>query len=1171
MSSTTTPSSPSGSSLQVDYAFSWRWLIGGLFSAGIVAAVVWGIYTYQMSKLPNSILDVADALLAEGKTEEAENILRSFSDANPNDERIWKKRTEVSDRMLAERGALPGVLAQGLELYRKLKGKVSEADSLPYLKKIMTLEWERRNVDGAMQEAREILEKSVQHPDWSDLYPAWRILLLGSFQRLQTRDYFVASSGNVKLPESMDAFFAQVYEMKPTDIEVAVCYADFLRQGDNMVYSRSASDRFRAMTPADRNAKADTIVNDMVLRNSDQPQAWLTRYRYRAQYNLIDPNSTGLDADIVKALSLDPKNIDALTLAGLAYLFQAYQATDPATVADLRKNAEAQFRTIMEIQPENEVSYLYLGDIALRDNDTKKAIELWTTGLQAMKPQVSTELALRLIFLYIAEKRIDDATAEVERLQLYYNERRPYVTLADSVQFTRVINLLKANVLNAEGAQLMATSEAARTSGDRDAMMNAYKEAQAKFREAMVLCQGQLQHFGSTPQDQVVLRQRAVSRLIGESLMLLGRLKADDSRWDEAMIYFRMAMGFPGLRERALVSAARVYLQQDLLPEANQMLADAVAANPDDVALRFQYAQSLYRAEMMKPAQQRQFAALQAELDFMQQESVRAKLRQPWLLDVLVIVVPYARDSSSSDPAQVLAAQQKAIAGFRELETKTYTIPPDTTTDPAATAKDVVASDDPVFLSLLAAFYSTVLEVHDFERVLSKMRSLTDGEFLYYNELVRDAMRRNDTDGVRAVIETAVVSPNLSPSQQQVFASMGERLMSSGEGLTEDALYTKLVTAYNANPDSFRPQPLFQMAIMAVDRRDWKAVSAYQDRLATLEDRSIGTLWRAIAILRALSETDPPALEEAKKIQQELVELRPDWDLTHILAAKIEEAGTPPEERLSAAPRIIEHLKQAIRLGNRTPAVWEQLLQLLQRTNRSEEREEFLRTAGVRGVTLNVAQGEFPEPYQRMTVEASQAIGREDFAEANSIARSCLERAEGVKERVELLFDLNLYFGKMFLDVNQTDFAQPYLTATAGRGGIFVYPLAIRLVKAGKTDEAFRVLLDETDRVPTSLGDMIPIILSLLTQATPSEAIQSEVDALMLRIEQGERDVLVGTLEPSTESQTIDLGSRRVNAFSIRFPGATSLPPADAILIAPPSVVSPFEEMAPPRIPDAKP
>lgn len=1173
MTSETSPRSSSSSSssspLNVDYAFSWRWFAGGILLLGIVAGIAFGVYVYQVSRLPSYVLEVADSLLAEGKADEAENLLRSFSDAHPSDDRIWKKRTEVSERMLAERGALPGVLAQGLELYRKLKGKVSEGDSLPYLLKIMEFEWERRNIDAAMQEAREILEKGARHPEWTDLYPAWRTLLLGAFQMLQLRDYFVAAAGGIKIPETMDAFFAQVYEVKPSDIEVAVCYADFLRQGDSLAYSRNASERFRAMTPAERHAKADAIVNEMVLQNNDKPQAWLTRYRYRMVYELLDEQSRNLDTDIAKALSLDPNDVDALTLAGLAYLYQSHQSRDEALAADLKTNAEAQFRKIIEVQTDSEVGYVNLGDMAVRDGDNAKAMEWWSTGLTMMKPRVSTELALRLVFVYISEGRLDDAATEIDQLQRYYNERRPYVALADSVQFTRTLDLLRAHVLASQGAKLMEASRAAQQATDRDTMVKSFDEAQSKFREAMVLCQTQLQNFGATSQDQLVLRQRAVARLVGESLMLLGRLKADDSRWDEATVYFRMATGFPAFRERALVAAARVYQQQDLLPEANQMFAAAIAASPEDPVLRLQYAQSLYRAEMAKPVPQRQFTALEAELAYLQQEPVCAQLRQPWLLDILAILVPFARDSSSTDPARVMAAQQTALQSFRNAETKVYTIPPDPL-DVGAVATQVAANEDPILLGLVAAFYSSLAEVHDFERVLNKLRTLPEGESLYFHELIRDAIRRNDQDGVRAILEMAIASPELSPAQQQTFAAMAEQLMETGDSAspTSDALYAKMVAAYNKNPETFRPLPLFQMALIAIDRRDWKAVSTYQARIETLEGSSLGTLWRAVAILRALAETVPTpteSIDTARKLQRDLQELRPEWDLTHLLAARIEEAASPAEGSLAAAPRIIEHLKEAIRFGNRTPTVWQWLFSLLQRTNRLPEQEDYIRQAGMRGVQVNTAQGEFPEPYQRMSVEVAQAIGREDFVEAESLARACLARAEGVGEQIDLIYSLYLHFGKIFLDVNQIALAKPYLQATAGRGGVFVYPLAVCLAKEGENDAAFRVLLDEMEQHPSSISDIIPAALSLLSEATPSEATLAELDAMMDRMERGERDILAGTLEPSPAPQTIDLGRRRIAAFSIRFPGATALPAPETLVIEPPLTVSPFEEMPEPK------
>ncbi|GHT31295.1 hypothetical protein FACS1894214_2470 [Planctomycetales bacterium] len=176
-----------------------------------------------------------------------------------------------------------------------------------------------------------------------------------------------------------------------------------------------------------------------------------------------------------------------------------------------------------------------------------------------------------------------------------------------------------------------------------------------------------------------------------------------------------------------------------------------------------------------------------------------------------------------------------------------------------------------------------------------------------------------------------------------------------------------------------------------------------------------------------------------------------------------------------------------------------------------------------------------------------------DPQSADQVARQCIVLAEGRREKADLIFNLQLAFGKLFLDAGLTDSAMRHLREVAKRGGTYVYPLAVALAKAKQVDEGFILILDEIERMPSSSTTLIPSILILFSEITPSEAVFQRIDKLMTRIENGERPALRATVEKSDEPHYIDLGSpRRVISMLLRFPANSDEPKADTFEFFPP-------------------
>jgi len=295
-----------------------------------------------------------------------------------------------------------------------------------------------------------------------------------------------------------------------------------------------------------------------------------------------------------------------------------------------------------------------------------------------------------------------------------------------------------------------------------------------------------------------------------------------------------------------------------------------------------------------------------------------------------------------------------------------------------------------------------------------------------------------------------------------------------------------------------------------------------------------------------------------REIQEEIVRFRPDWDMSYVLVALIE------EQYLEANPgdavvreRLIMAYRNAIRNGNQLPEIWQRLIGHLNDVGRTEDARAALREAALRGVMLESGRGQLPQPYGRMYSQIREAVDNEDAMEADSIARQCIRLAEIRGERPELIFTLHLTLGKVFLDAGMFTSAIRHLSETARRGGTFIYPLALCVARSGDIDGGFSLLLDEIDLMPSAMPVLLPAVLVMLAQVQPSEAIFERIDSLMNRIERGERLTLRGNIEPSDEDNVIPLGtrwveSRRIQTLVVRFPENTgNLDPSAIQFIAP--------------------
>ena len=1145
----------------------------------IAGAAVGGLYLYRMRNLSSHVVGVVKQLLREADTliqkadneraqgkkdeeiysfkqeaykkkEQAANLLMDYHQKNQDDQEVLKQLFDILESLQTDLGKTPTRRDQILDICKKLLRLVPERDSLQYRQRILELEWENRNLSAVLERAKDVLTRTAKT---GGDYAAWRYLTMGTVLQLGSVGYQPPQGDAAfSLPPSMDELLDQVYRMKPEDVEISVIYADFVKDSKRKEYRDFSSEDLRKKSDEERNKKALSIINDMVNRNTENSKAYLARYHFKDKYDLLSQDNSKLDSDLDKVLQLNADDPEGLILAGIFASQQSVRARrggDPTLAAERTAVAERYYLRNIDVNPENQTGYQFLGDFYLSQNNPTEAVRVWRSCLEKNK-NANQEIIGRLVLGLIQLKQLDDANETIGLLDNVIKEYR----LSNPLLTSRVQNLVKllsARLYDAQAAEAVTKADASMTGGRIEEAKKFYAVAQKKYADASQILDQALRSFGKSTYDYIVDPVSIHSRIIGESLMLGGRLANDRSEWDVAVTYFQKAAKFPLFRDQATLAAAIAYQQMNLPTDATRLLAEAVEMNPGNIPIRNLYAQSLFRQEMSRvdPAT-RDLDAVEKQFRLLAEN--KDQLARPWVVDFRLIHLELIRESSSLDPERSIRAVQSAIQKYKALESTPLPTADDETV--AEDEKDKKPakkySDDLTFLAELAGVYSSLSALPDFDRTLINIREFPQGELVYFEERIYDALRRNDKEGAIIIIEEAQSSDQLTLAQRQNFAVMTQKLQDD-QPQTMDRLYAQLRTTFDQNPDSLKPQVFFLMANMALDREDTEYAKRLQERLETIEGPS-GTMWRFVKARTLMLEKDPP-MDVVLQMQKELVDLRPDWDMTYTLKAGIEEReliAQPNDKELKR--KLIDTYRQAIRCGNTQQIMWNRLLFLLEETGQFDDVRQLQQDAIVRGVRLETAPGQFPQPYQRLYNQAYSAILNQDPQQADLVAKQCLTLAQNRRENVELIYSLNLGFGKLFLDNDMIESSKRHLIDVAKRGGSYVYPLAVCLAKDRKVDEGFTVILDEIERTPSSRVVLLPSILVLIAQVRPSETVLSRIDKIVTKIERGERPVIHSEVTTTDEPSVFNFGVKRIHSMTIRFPDSDVVPDPKHLTFFPP-------------------
>ncbi len=269
--------------------------------------------------------------------------------------------------------------------------------------------------------------------------------------------------------------------------------------------------------------------------------------------------------------------------------------------------------------------------------------------------------------------------------------------------------------------------------------------------------------------------------------------------------------------------------------------------------------------------------------------------------------------------------------------------------------------DAPNLLLALAAAYEQLDRPKDADRAVKELEGMKGQEGAVCLMRARleagrkqyDEARKRLTDGLKSLPE------EMRPALRRELVQLDLRA-----GQTDQARQQLLALHENepANRDW-----VMRLAELAFELGKLDETGRWEDELHKLEGPD-GFFWRDYRARRLLAEASGPndaKLAEASRLQAFIQNQRPSWPGTYVLQGLLSEAGGKFEQAAEA-------YQEAVRLGERTPFVYQRLVSLLLQTNQAEEADHYL--------ALMQAQAGSPESYSSLESAVAARRGQIDRA-----------------------------------------------------------------------------------------------------------------------------------------------------------------------------------------------
>jgi tetratricopeptide (TPR) repeat protein len=988
------------------------WLLA--FSAIVLfviapAAYLW--HNYQTRQLANSFLSRADQLFSEKKPRDAAEYLQRYLQIKPKDSNIRARLAEAYD----ESASTSAGKRRAIELYYQALGfgeNETNADVLKLFKqnepglhrRLCELLLETGQYAAAEQEAGKLsalaearLKADPRDKQAGELQSQGkRLFALAVYKQCQLGTW--KKSGT----ESASEILEQALKDNRGDRELAPILAVMYRDEPQWL-----SEEKQKLTTEERNQRADQFVDDLISARPTDSGLLLIRYRYRQRYGLPKASE-----DLSAAFEAAPNDPAVLAAEGEAESAAAQAAfATSGRLEDAKPHLESAlgyWRQVIAAKPGDENAVLNASNIQQRLGKPEESLKTCEAGLERLPNSIRLNLEAARILL--DQNRSEEAAAAApSQGKLGYLERAERLIAQFAIQ---------------------AKQE------------NSPEQLQALggFQETARLLRGQW-HFerGNLQEALSLLKQVPLGEKTANALQAgswLGEIHTRMMQPDQAAKYFEdVAVVFPrSLDAHQAAANAWEMLGRFDLSEKHRRQAVEIQ---DTVENRYLLARALFRAEMQKPAADRQWGAFDKAMSLTLEAKAESDSVFSWQPELLAIEVGALREKGSDGS---VANHEQTLERLRALENS--------------------HPSTPALLVELILDYESLQAPGDADRAAAELARLKPEAAATYLAQSRLAIQRRNAGGARAALAEGMqkVGPDdKSRLQRELVAiDLAENRDSDAAKHLGELLQSK--ASLDAKSLDFETLNLVLTFVeKAVNNHDIESAKRWEGKLLESEGPD-GSLWRyarGMRLLAAAKDVKDPEFAEAEKLLAELAKIRPSWSLGCWLGGVILERQGKLEE-------AVEAFQNAIRLGCRQVAVHERLAALLTQLGRYAEADRCL--AGL--------PGRIPSSLSQSSFEIARAAERGEWQNAIALARRAAEADAG---NPQAAFTLS----RLLEADNQVDAADDVLQRAAQTNskdpGVHYQILAF-YVRNGKTELAKEYLRGLSENVAIPQADRTRVL-----------------------------------------------------------------------------------------------
>jgi tetratricopeptide (TPR) repeat protein len=975
-------------------------LIGSVLVFAILAGIIYQVRVWQVGRTSVALLQRADELEREEKWSDAAENIQRYVQLMPLAD--WER---VRLALVYEKGVQNRAEREkAIALFYRAIGTGLQNQQHMLRQKLTRLLLQNQRYFEARSEAEKLLSAV---PEDAEALEMRAIALWGQWQSKSFAREDINRQAETVGEEGTNTIIVALEHARkenPSNVELAVALAEAYRDRelkafDKVMQSHSAGENVPELDEGKRIDRADQCMAQLI-ESSQDPQAFLACYAYRMKWHLkgtpaeVEKTLRSAANDIEEAIGLAPKNKEVLLVAGNAARYEGQrlrrsQAPSEDVEAQF-KRARDLYQKCLDLDAREGFARLSLGEMCLALDEPEKAVELWKQGLKWHKSQpIALDFQIRLAEAWLDEGKLADAEKMLNEIKPAIDSLPQYVP-PDTMLVVNLNQDLRWGVL--------------------------YFKRGQPARAIPFL-------------KQVVVRQEQVGGKSEQSiraLLLLGSAHAAINEWiRSAEAFDQAALQAPDLA-MAHSGASSSWLAANDIESAIERGEQAVRQE-STCRSWLALARALLQQQIRLPAGDRVWSRLDEAMLEAQQRAGDGTLADAWQVDLLAADCVLAHEDTTQ---AVQERHDKAVALLK-----------------SAAEKYPMARG---LWETLPLVYQRIGKQTEADQSCDHLASLAAGAEAAASLRVRLLSLRGQHRAAEEQLLRATRGPGgldtAAAQRELINVRLAQKDLAGARKLLIDSAQKNPIDVYL----------LRRLADIDLEARQLENVQKWE---AAMEQEACGPLGQALALyfrirraLLAAKSTSEPAFEAMVEDHARLLKLRSHWHEAVALGGLIEETRNRLEETRHYDEKAILAYERAIALGDQRLAVYERLISLLERNNRSADAEKYLSRLDS-SVSLS----------QDLTVfESTLELRRNQLDEAVEVARN------GVRQRPQDAA-AHTWLGRMLLHRKLDDEAE-----TAFRKAVELQASDIRpwsalfdfYIRLGRKDQARQLLTEVSTKVP---------------------------------------------------------------------------------------------------------